>query len=77
MIPMPNVRLSGVIEMAVMLGAVTVSVVLCVKLPSVAVIVVEPAATLVASPFASMVAFAAPEELQLTRAVRSRLLPSP
>ena len=76
LMPMPSVSPSGVIEIEVMVGLVTVSVVLCLTLPSVALMVVEPAATLVTSPFASMVAFAGADELQVTKAVRSRLLPS-
>ena len=64
------------IEIEVMVGLVTVRVVLCVTLPSVAVMVVEPAATLVTSPVASMVALEGADELQVTKAVRSRLLPS-
>ncbi len=76
LMPMPSVSPSGVIEIEVMVGLVTVRVVLCVTLPSVAVMVVEPAATLVTSPVASMVALEGADELQLTKAVRSRLLPS-
>lgn len=45
-------------------------------LPSVAEMVVEPAATDVAKPLASIDAVEVEDELQLTRAVRSRLLPS-
>lgn len=55
----------------------TVSVVLCVKLPSVAVIVVFPSATPVASPFASIVAMAGFEDVQVTVEEISRVLPSP
>ena len=76
LMPMPSVSPSGVIEIEVMVGLVTVSVVLCVTLPSVALMVVEPAATLVTSPVASMVALEGADELQVTKAVRSRLLPS-
>jgi len=77
LMPMPSVSPSGVIEIEVMVGVVTVRLVLCVVLPRVAVMVVEPgAAALVTSPFASMLAFAGADELQLTKAVRSRLLPS-
>ena len=76
LMPMPSVSPSGVIEIEVMVGLVTVRLVLCVVLPRVAVMVVEPAATLVTSPVASMVALEGADELQVTKAVRSRLLPS-
>ena len=76
LIPMPRVNPTGVTEMEAMVGAVTVSVVDWVTLPSMAEIVVEPAATAVAKPLASIDAVAVEDELQLTRAVRSRLLPS-
>jgi hypothetical protein len=44
--------------------------------PTVAVIVAEPAATVVASPELSMVATEAEDELQVTALLRSELLPS-
>ena len=58
------------------LGAVTVSVVFPEILPDVAVMVLEPAATAVASPEALIVAFAASEELHVADAVMSCVLPS-
>ena len=58
------------------LSAVTVSVVFPEILPEVALMVVEPAATAVASPEALIVAFAASEELHVTDAVMSCVLPS-
>jgi hypothetical protein len=74
--PMPRVNPTGVTEIEAMVGAVTVSVVDWVTLPSVAEMVVEPAAIDVAKPLASIDAVEVEDELQLTRAVRSRLLPS-
>ena len=76
LMPMPRVSPSGVIVIAVIVGAVIVSVVEPVMLPSVAEIVVVPADTPTATPLAPIVAAAAEEEFHATRAVRSRLLPS-
>jgi hypothetical protein len=59
-----------------MVGTVTVRVVDPVTPLSVAEILLVPAATAVAIPFTSIVTVAVVAELQLTRAVRSRLLPS-
>lgn len=64
-----------VIELTTLL--LTVSVVLCFMLLSVAVIVVLPMATAVAKPLASIVAMAGFEEAQVTVDVMSRVLPSP
>jgi len=57
-------------------GAFTVNVVEMLTAPRVAEIFVVPAAMPVATPFASMVATPVADDPQLTRAVRSRLLPS-
>ena len=54
----------------------TVSVEVSLKEPTVAVMVVEPAATVVASPEPSMVATEGNEEVQVTPAAKSELLPS-
>ena len=74
--PIGSVRSSGEIEMAVIDGAVTLTRVELDTLPRVAVMVVLPAATPPTKPAAVTVAFAMVEEDQVTRAVRSRLLPS-
>jgi len=74
--PMARVKSSGVTEMDVMVGAVTVTEVDLETLPRVAVMVAVPAAIPLTRPAASMVALAMVEEDQVTRLVRSRLLPS-
>lgn len=74
--PIPSVRPTGVTAIEVIAGALTVNVVELVTAPKVAEIVVVPAATPVAIPFTSMVATPVAVDAQLTRAVRSRLLPS-
>ena len=74
--PMARVKSSGVTEMDVMVGAVTVSEVDLATLPRVAVMVTVPAAIPLTRPAASTVALAMVEEDQVTRLVRSRLLPS-
>ena len=74
--PMARVKSSGVTEMDVMVGAVTVTEVDLETLPRVAVMVAVPAATPLTRPAASTVALAMVEEDQVTRLVRSRLLPS-
>ena len=74
--PMASVKSSGVTEMDVMAGAVTVTVVDLETLPRVAVMVAVPAAIPLTRPAASTVALAMVEEDQVTRLVRSRLLPS-
>ena len=61
---------------AEIVGVVTVIVVDPVIPLRVAEIVVVPAATAVPIPFTSIVAVAVEDELQVTRVVRSRLLPS-
>ena len=76
MMPMARVKSSGVTEMDVMVGAVTVTEVDLETLPRVAVMVAVPAAIPLARPAASTVALAMVEEDQVTRLVRSRLLPS-
>jgi hypothetical protein len=62
--------------MDVMVGAVTVTEVDLATLPRVAVMVAVPAAIPLTRPAASTVALAMVEEDQVTRLVRSRLLPS-
>jgi hypothetical protein len=74
--PMARVKSSGVTEMDVMVGAVTVTEVDLETLPRVAVMVAVPAAIPLTRPAASTVALAMVEEDQVTRLVRSRLLPS-
>ena len=76
LIPMPRVNPSGVTTIAEIVGVVTVIVVDPVIPLRVAEIVVVPAATAVPIPFTSTVAVAVEDELQVTRVVRSRLLPS-
>ena len=73
--PMARVKSSGVTEMDVMVGAVTVTKVDLETLPRVAVMVAVPAATPPTRPAASTFALAMVEEDQVTRLVRSRLLP--
>src|SRR5437667_6472961 len=74
--PMPRVKPTGVTEIELIVGAVTVRLVELLMLPRVAEMFVEPAATAVTKPFASTVATAVEDEPQVTSAVRSRLLPS-
>jgi len=74
--PMARVKSSGVTEMDVIVGAVTVTEVDLETLPRVAVMVAVPAAIPLTRPAASTVALAMVEEDQVTRLVRSRLLPS-
>ena len=73
---MGSVIPSGVMEIAEIVGAVTVAVVDCETLLSVAVMVAEPTATPVTAPVALTVATPMGEELQVTREVKSALLPS-
>ena len=75
--PMPRVNPTGVTAIEAMVGAVTVTVVDWLTDPRVAEMLDEPAFTAVSKPFASTVATAVEDELQVTSAVRSRLLPSP
>ena len=74
--PIPRVRPTGVTAIETMVGAVTVSDVLCEMLARDAVMVVVPAAAPVANPLALIVAVAVVDELHITRFVRSELLPS-
>ncbi len=74
--PIASVKSSGVTEMDVMVGAVTVTEVALETLPRVAVMVAVPAAIPLTRPSASTVALAMVEEDQVTRLVRSRPLPS-
>jgi hypothetical protein len=76
LMPMARVKSSGVTEMDVMVGAVTVTEVDLEMLSRVAVMVAVPAAIPLTRPAASTVALAMVEEDQVTRLVRSRLLPS-
>jgi len=74
--PIGSVKSSGETEIAVIVGAFTVTVVVPITDPKVAVIVEDPPATPVTMPAVLTVAFAIVEELQLTTAVISLLLPS-
>lgn len=76
LMPMARVRPTGVTAMDTIVGAVTVTVVDCETPAKDAETLVEPAATAVSNPLASMVAIAVEEELQVTRVVRSEVLPS-
>jgi hypothetical protein len=62
--------------MDTMLGAVTVTVVDCETPAKETETFVDPAATAVSIPLASIFAVAVEEELHVTRAVRSEVLPS-
>jgi hypothetical protein len=73
---MASVISSGVTEIDVMVGAVTVTDVEPVTEPSVAVMVADPAATPFTKPAALTVAFVIVEELQVTRSVTSQVLAS-
>ena len=67
---------AGVTEIEMRCAATTVKVVLSVNEPTVAVIVVDPAATVAARPELLMVATALDEEFQFTPLTRSALEPS-
>jgi hypothetical protein len=71
---MAMLRLAGVIDIEERVTDVTVRVVLPERLPEVAVMVVEPAATDVASPALLMVATAVFEELHVTDEMMSLVL---
>jgi len=73
---MARVNPTGVTAIEVMVGAVTVSAVDCETPAKLAEMFVVPAATALAKPPGTMVATAVAEELQVTRFVRSALLPS-
>jgi len=73
---MPRVKPTGVTEIELIVGAVTVRLVELLMLPRVAEMLVAPAATAVTKPFPSTVATVVEDEPQVTSAVRSRLLPS-
>ena len=74
--PSGSVRPSGVTEMEEIVGAVTVAVVDCETLFSVAVIIAVPAESPVIAPIAFTVATVFADVLQVTSAVKSALLPS-
>lgn len=74
--PIGRVSPTGVTEIELIVGVVTVMSKDCVTPFSAAEIVADPAATAVNSPLASMVAVTLEDELQVTRLVKSRLLPS-
>jgi hypothetical protein len=74
--PIPNVNPTGVTAIETILGAVTVSGVLCVTPAMLAEILAVPLATEFTSPFALIAATAVAEELHDTRFVTSELLPS-
>lgn len=67
---------AGETEMETRCAGTTVKIVVSVNDPTVAVIVVEPAATVVPRPEASMVATAVEDEVQVTPLARSWLVPS-
>jgi hypothetical protein len=75
---LPNAieRFAGLTEIEIRCAGTTVSTLLSLNDPTVAVIVVEPAATVVASPFPSTVATDVEDELQVTPLFRSELVPS-
>ena len=68
--------IAGVTEIEIRCAATTVNVEVSVKEPTVAVIVVEPAATVVANPALLMVATVVEEDVQVTPLTRSALEPS-
>lgn len=76
LMPIPRVSPTGVTAMDTMVGVVTVTVVDCEIPAKDAETLVEPAATVLNNPLASMVAVAVEELLQVTRVVRSEVLPS-
>jgi len=67
---------AGLTEIEIRCAATTVSTLLSLNDPTVAVIVVEPAARVAASPFPSTVATDVEDELQVTPLFRSELVPS-
>lgn len=67
---------AGLSEMDTRCAATTVNVLVSLSAPKVAVIVVEPAASVVAKPVPSMLATDGEEELQVTPLLRSALDPS-
>jgi hypothetical protein len=76
LIPIPNVNPSGVTVIDAILGAVTVRMVLWLTPPRLAVTFVDPAATAVTIPLLLTFAMLVADELQVTRLVKSALLPS-
>lgn len=74
--PIASVNPSGVTVIETMLGAVTASEVDCETPPKLAEMLVDPAAAAETSPVTLTVAVAVEDELQVTSAVRSALLPS-
>jgi hypothetical protein len=76
LIPIPKVNPSGVTVIDAMLGAVTVRLVLCVTPAKLALIFVDPAASVVTTPVELTFAIPIAYELQATTVVRSALLPS-
>ena len=62
--------------MEVIVGAFTLTVVDPLMPPRLAEILADPTATAVANPVLSMLAIAGVEDVHVTRAVKSRLLPS-
>jgi len=74
--PIPKVNPTGVTAIETMVGAVTVSKVDCATDPKVAEMLSVPAAMVLTTPFAAMVAIPVEEELHVTKLVRSAVLPS-
>jgi hypothetical protein len=75
-VPIASEDVDGEIEMEVRCAATTVRDVESVRDPTVAMMVVVPAANVEASPVLSMVATAVEEELHVTPLVRSAVDPS-
>jgi len=75
-VPIAMDCVAGETEIVIKCAGTTVKVVLSVNAPTVAVMVVEPAATVVARPEASMVATLVEDEFQVTPLARSWLDPS-
>jgi len=76
LMPMAKVSPTGLTEIELIAGVVTVTSKDCVTPLSAAEIVVEPAASAASKPLTSIVATALVEDAQVTRLVMSRLVPS-
>lgn len=75
-VPSAIEAVAGLTEIEVRCAATTVSNVLSLSVPTVAVIVVEPAASVVAMPDPSTAATVGEEELHVTPLLKSELVPS-
>jgi len=76
MVPNAIEELAELTEIEIRCAGTTVRTLLSLKDPTVALIVVEPTATVVASPFPSTVTTDGEDELQATPLFRSELVPS-